>query len=63
MAEANFLIQLKDPNNLTTKLAGLINLYEELLDMIPEWSSIEAKQKADEIGTILSNLLELKNKT
>ena len=55
-------IQIKDKNKLLDKLAELIGCYDELLDLIPEWNNIEAREAANRISILLSDLLEVKSR-
>lgn len=60
MKDINFRIRVVDDKKLLELIDKLITAYTELLDMIPEWHSIEAENKAEEIKELLSQIIEVK---
>lgn len=60
MKEVNFRITVKDDKQLLKLLAELMTKIDELLLFVPDWNSIEAKNKADEIRGLLAKLLEVR---
>jgi hypothetical protein len=55
-------IELKDDKEILETISCLVNEYEELCELIPDWNKIEAKEHCDKIGVLLGQLLNIKRK-